>query len=298
MIGDYSHELFKKYIRGPWPDKGFSWYEAAFPSPLALQAYLRSEPPINRDVFGYELLSADKEDSFHGVPLSHALCYLAGGYTHSLRELLALKRDLDKKLPPPAPRIAYKKSPSGSRFHIPNALAGSPNYMIRPVHMHSTRDVTIHFNAAYPMSAGERQILHRGLLTMSLIDLLERHHYRVNLRVLEMSHVKREIMLIRVLLKRSGGAMDKAVAHFIMSSKEFLRRIVFAVQETMPVVESDWRGGYGKLFPLPKMRELMGIAPGDILIGAPREMGITGRELQRDADAFFKVVGLGRYMPK
>lgn len=296
MNKNYQHELFVKYVHGPWPDKGFQWYEAAFPSPVALQAYLGSDPPVNRDIFGYALLSAEQEDAFHGVALHKALHYLTGGYTQGLHRLIALKHEFDKTLPPPAPQIIYKKAPTGTRFHIPNALAGSPNYMIRPVRPQGKRELTIHFNASFSMSAGDAQIFHRGLLTLSLIDLLERHNFRVNLRVFEMSYTKREIMLIRVTLKRHGGQVDKAVCHFIMSSKEFLRRIVFAVQETMPVVEGGWKRGYGKLFPLPKMRELLDIPQGDILIGSPKDMGISGRDLDKDAAAFFDSIRLAEFI--
>lgn len=293
----YNHELFRRYIDGPRRQNGYSWYEAAFPSPLALQAYLRSKPPINRDIFGYELLSAEREDRFHGVPLSSALRFLTGGYTTGLRQLLKLKREFDRTLPPSSPHIAYKKSPNGSHFHIPNALAGSPNYMLTPVRQRARRNINVHFSASYSMSASDQQILHRGLLTLSLIDLLESQHFRVHLRIFEMSYTGREIMLMRVLLRHYGGALDKSVANFIMCSKEFLRRIVFAVQETMPVAEAGWKNGYGKLFPLHKTRQLLEIPSADILIGSPRDMGILGQDLQRDADAFFATAGLERYIP-
>ena len=63
------------------------------------------------------------------------------------------------------------------------------------------------------------------------------------------------------------------------------------VKESMPFHEK-WGVGYGGVLPEKLVRKCLNIGEDKILIQSPHEIGIRGRDLYRDADAFFEYLHL------
>ena len=256
-----------------------------FRSLTALELYLKSDPKVNTLVFPSQK-SVYMPEKFAGEPLDKAIEYCHGGYEKGFEVFLRMKKEFDAKT---VHAQGFRHSVPdliGSRPHIPNFVAGTPKTMARMDRAKERKFVKILINLAYSGETTEEQIRNRGILTLNLVTLLEQHQIGVDLYALEGSYFKNEIFLAEVRLKNPGEVINVGKCYFPLCGKEFIRRILVRVKESMPF-RANWGIGYGGVLPAALLSECMKINKEDIVIGSPMEMGIEGKDIYKDAESFF-----------
>jgi hypothetical protein len=283
----------EKYLQAPYQRNGYTWHEAVFPNIISFYEYLKSSPQTIPLSAG-KRKSLLKNKRFCGAPLPKAIDYIVAGYNSGFEQFLELKKELDSKIIVPSNAARYKKTSAGSRVHVPSAIAGSPEYMLKPVRREERKFVNIHFNLSYIYETKQQIIRNRGLIALNLIDLLQSNNYKVNLKAFDISSYGDEIVCITIGLKNFEETINVSNCYYPFVAKEFCRRLLFYCLETMNV-KNDWYEGYGHVFRIEEIRGLLGILEGEIVFGSPKEMGIT-RQLNKSVDTVFKKINLDQYI--
>lgn len=278
---------FKTEKRG-----NLSIYKMNFKSLSGLHLFLSSNPTVNTNIF-YTQKSKEASVKFAGEPLEQAIQYLIGGYQKDFDMFVKLRREIDKV------NIKYergrkvKPSVVGSRPNVPAFIAGAPKTMYRVDRAKEKKFIDIYVNLAYTNNTTESQIRNRGIMILNLVKLLESHEYGVNLKVFEACMVGGEAFCASVGLKQSGELLNDKKCYYPMCGKEFLRRILTRLKESVPFKE-NWHMSYGQVLSERQTRIIMDIPDDSILINSPDEMGIKGEDIYADADAFLAKINLSK----
>ncbi len=266
--------------------KVYKVYRVDFNSLTELEVWLSEDPEVNEKVFPSPK-SAYMPESFAGAPLDEAIRYCHGGYTKGFPMFMQLKKELERANVKAMDLRRSVPAVVGARPNVPNFVAGTPKTMYRLDRAKEKKFVDVMINLAYPGDTTEEQIRNRGILTLNLISLFEQNHMGVNLYVFEASFFAGEIFLAEIRLKRPGEATNVGKCYYPLCGKEFVRRLLVRVKESMPFREK-WGIGYGGVLPEEMLRQCMNIKEGTIVIGPPDELGIQGKNIYQDADAFFE----------
>lgn len=270
----------------------YSIYKMNFPSLSQLNLFLKSNPPLNRNVF-YSQKSKDAPVRFAGEPLDVAIDYCVGGYEKDFELFVKLIKDIDKVNTRYVQGRKMRPSVVGSRPNVPAYVAGAPKSMYRMDRAREKKFITIYMNLAYTGNTTEGQIRNRGILTLNLIKILENNDYGVNLKVFEVCTVGRDIFAASIGLKKPGELLNAKKCYYPLCGREFLRRVLSRVKESMPFQEK-WHMSYGLLLDNRSTRTVMNIPEDAIVITAPDEMGIRGIDIYEDADNFWKALHLSK----
>lgn len=263
-----------------------------FKSLNELEMYLKSKPAVNDKVFKSQKSIYMPED-FAGEPLDVAIEYCHGGYQKNLDMFMKLKKEIDSVNVKYSNNRKTVTSVVGSRPNVPAYVAGAPKTMYRMERVKEKKFIDIYMNIAYSGHTSEAQIRNRGILTLNLVNVLESHDIGVNLHVFEACYVEKEVFIVEVVLKKPGEMLNISKCYFPMCSKEFLRRVLLRVKESVPFLGKNWGISYGAVLDEQRTREYVGVGKNQIMILAPQAMGIRGENIYEDADAFISAVDLG-----
>lgn len=270
--------------------KNYRLYRADFNSLTELEVYLAGDPRVNAQIFPVQK-SIDMPEEFAGVPLEQAIEYCHCGYQNGFPMFLKMKKELERVN---LKAVSFRRSvPAvvGSRPHVPNFLAGTPKTMFRLERAKEKKFTDVYINLAYSGDTTEEQIRNRGILVLNMISLLEQNDIAVNLYAFEASFLDSEIFIADIRLKRPGESINVGKCYYPLCGKEFIRRLIVRVKESMPFCER-WGVGYGKVLPENMVRKCLRIDDSRILIGSPAELGIKGDSLYEDAGSFFSKLDL------
>lgn len=273
----------------------YTFYEITFQNLSDLHAYLKTDPEINSSVFSKKV-SEEATVERAGVPYEQALKYVVSGYAENYDKYLSIKKQIDKSVPIFVDRREPVKSVAGSRPNIVNFIAGVPNNMYKLQRKEENKFITIHFNLGYPHYTTQEQVRNRGILSLNLIKLLELNGYKVKLNTFFLIYEGNEIMYIKVNLKRHGELISERKCYYPMCSKEFFRRVIFRVMETMPVKNLGWSNGYGGNVDEDLIRSSLGIPDTDIVVNSPAYMGVLGFSIEEDAEKFIEKTELTEFL--
>lgn len=270
--------------------KTYTVYRMDFHSLTELEMYLDGSPAVNREIFPM-LKSVEMPESFAGEPLAQAISYCHGGYENGFEMFMKIKKELESAN---VKYEYYRRSvPSvvGSRPHVPNFVAGTPKTMYRLDRVKEKKFVDLYINLVYSGVTTQEQIVNRGILTLNLINLYEQNNIAVNLYAFEASYVGSEIFVANIMLKKPGQSLNIGKCYYPLCGREFIRRLLVRVKESMPFTE-NWGRGYGSVLPETLLKQCMNIRDNTLLIRSPIEMGIKGKDIYADADAFFRCLQL------
>ena len=256
-------------------DEKFRIYRINFKSLTELELWLKGDPAVNKTIFKSQKSLFLLED-FAGEPLDVAINYCHGGYETGLDMFMRLKKELESVN---IIETNYRRSvPAvvGSRPHVPNFVAGTPKTMFRLDKAKEKKFIDVYINLAYSGENTDAQIRNRGILALNLISLFESNGIGVNLYAFEASYHFEEIFIADVKLKRPDEIINIGKCYYPLCGKEFIRRLLLRVKESMPF-EEKWGLGYGAVLP-------------DHLIR--KYMGIKGEDIYEDAEAFFEHLNL------
>lgn len=267
-------------------------YKMSFKSLTELEMYLRSDPKVNSKVFK-QMMSERANINFAGEPLDIALNYCHGGYQKNFEQFLRMKRMMDGANMEAGYAQKRRTIPSvvGSRPNVPAFIAGAPKTMLRLERVKEKKFVDVYMNLAYSGHTTEEQIINRGILTLNLVSILESHGLGVNLRVFEACYVSKEVFLAETVIKRPNETLNVGKCFFPLCGKEFNRRLMLRLKESMPF-KADWGISYGLMLDEQRTRRYLGIDKKKILIMSPSDMGIIGKDIYADADAFISKLHL------
>lgn len=263
-----------------------------FKSLNELEMYLKSDPEVNSKVFNSQKSIYMPED-FAGEPLDVAIDYCHGGYQKNLDMFMKLKKEIDSVNVKYSNNRKTVTSVVGSRPNVPAYVAGAPKTMYRMERVKEKKFVDIYMNIAFSGHTTEEQIRNRGILTLNLVNVLESHDIGVNLHVFEACYVEKEVFIVEVVLKKPGELLNIGKCYFPMCSKEFLRRVLLRVKESVPFLGKNWGISYGAVLDEERTRRYVGVGKNQIMILAPQAMGIHGKNIYEDADAFINELELG-----
>ena len=148
----------------------------------------------------------------------------------------------------------------------------------------------MYFNCANLGGVSTSQIFNRGVITLALVEILEKLGFSVDLNVFTMSEKRDEIHYAKFLLKRENERLNIQKLYFPMCHPSFFRRLVFRLREETMGVSQDWSDGYGSTCGADLTSQVIGLESNDIIICKPDELGIDGRDLLRDAENTIKYI--------
>lgn len=273
------------------PYKFMKVYKVSFRSMSELYLYLSEAPPVNTKVFAKQH-SIIGDSEFAGVPFEKALDYCLGGYEGDYNVVMKMQKELEKYVPVEVIARKAVKSVAGSRPNVPAFVAGSPKAMYRRERAKEKKFCTVYFNLAYPANTPHSAILNRGALALSLVKLLEAEGMGVNLKVFMSVYMRNEIFLFDISLKSPQELLNAKKCFYPLCSREFVRRIIFRVMESVPFECSEWYPNYGRALSDGQFRNIFGISQNDMVISAPGEMGVTGKNIFSDGAEMFRIMGI------
>lgn len=266
-------------------------YKVSFKSMSELYMYLSDDPSINRNVFvrQHSILG---NTEFAGEPYEKALDYCLGGYEGDYKVVMKMQKELEKYVPVKVRIRRTEKSVAGSHPNVPAFVAGSPKAMYRQERAKEKKFCTVYFNLACPVRTTHNAILNRGALALSLVKLLEAEGMGVNLKVFMSVYIRNEILVFDISLKSPQELLNAKKCFYPLCSREFVRRIVFRVMESVPFECNEWYPGYGIALSDGQFRNIFGISQNDMVISSPDEMGVTGENIFSDGAEMFRIMGI------
>ncbi len=269
---------------------GMYIYKMRFRSLSEVERYLRANPPVNSEIF-YSQKSITAAQQFAGEPLDKAIRYCLGGYDNNFARFLQIKKEID--------RVNLKRNHNrktvasvvGSRPNVPAFIAGVPKTMYRMERVQEKKFIEIYMDLTYDHTTEEEQIVSRGILTLNLISLLEEQGIYVNFKVFECCYVNDEVFYVEIDLKKPEERINVQKCYYPMCGKEFLRRVLVRIMESVPF-KRNWYLSYGTVMNERQIRSVLDIPDDKIMILAPKAMGILGKNIYEDADAFLSRIKL------
>lgn len=181
----------------------------------------------------------------------------------------------------------------GYRPNIARSMVGHPMQMYHIERDNSRKFINIYFNCSTNSLTSKKIICNKGIITLNLIKMLELLDYRVNLNFFELSHEGNEWCLIKVNIKKFDDKIDPNICYFPMAHPSFLRRIMFAVQETIVFDNSGWPHGYGTVPDNDQVKTILDIEDNDIVISGNLYMN---GDLISDTQTFIDEIKLANYL--
>lgn len=208
------------------------------------------------------------------------------GYSQNFESFIELKDKLEKYI-----KLSNKKASQFNFYvgYVPDVkayLEGSPLNMINRMNP-IKKQIDIYFNASYCAGTGTSQIFNRGVITLSIVEVLEKLGFIVNLNVFNMTEKGSQVHYAVFRLKNTNERLNVRKLFFPLCHNSWLRRLVFRLMEETPDITSEWNWGYGHPADESLIREIIDLKPNDIVISQPNEMGIRGYDLIDDANTVF-----------
>lgn len=269
----------------------YTIYNVLFSSISDLYYYLKSNPKTNTGVFS-NCCSFSGNKDFAGDSLFESIEYLVKGYPYDFNNFLDLTKKIQKNIVDLSDYRKTIQAINGGIPIVPLYVADIPNCMSRYERDKNISLLNMFFLLGYPGHNRKEQIFNRGLATLFVIDSLEKNNTIINLVSREVSKVDNEIVNIEIVLKRSSDLLlDIRKCYYPFVSREFLRRILFRVLETIPV-KNYWSFSYGRELSKDELIEIFGIAKDDLIIDSPSDMNISGDDIYSDTANLIECLNL------
>ena len=259
---------------------GYKVYNVKFDSLTDLYYYLKSNPRVNRYIFEKQA-SLKKDSEFAGDSLDKSIEYIVNGYDKGFNNFLVACERMQNVTADFSDNRSLKRGFYGGTFLSSLIAAEVPDCMLMYDRDKGGNIRNMYFSLSYPHFVEQDEILNRGLGTLYIIDALEKKGDIVNFVARETAECGNEIVNIEVVLKKPTDMMlDIKKCYFPLVGREFLRRLLFRVKESLPF-ENDWSWGYGRTLEEQPLREFFNLKDSDYVISTPNEIGISGNDIYR-----------------
>ncbi len=268
----------------------YNMYRASFNNLYSLYEYLKSNPQLNRDVFG-KLSSIEGSLDFAGKPYDQAVEDLINDIDPGYEEFLKLQSDLNRAKSGKIHKFKLVRTVAGGHLNIPAYSVGNPLCYETEERITKPKFIRIHVSLSYYWGTSKSQVLYRAIIITNILKALEKAGYSVDLNTFEMSQEDDELVYIIVQIKKHGGRLNMGALYKTLCHVEFLRRILFRILETMDV-KNCWGSGYGQTCDESFIRKALKLGNNDIFFDQPRNMGIDGYDLAQDFESAIKHLNL------
>ncbi len=272
----------------------YLYYPVRFGSLYEIYHYLKSKPEINKEIF-YSLSSREGSINFAGVPYNEAVENLIKTDDTMYFQFLDLIKDVSVAKSGNTNKFRKVYKAYGSHLSNPRFVAGAPLCYEGNERIKKPKFINVYATFSYSNTTSRYQVFNRAIILISFINALEKHGYKVNLNAFELSRYDNEMVNIMVELKNYTGKIDIEALYKSSCKIEFLRRILFAVLETIPV-KNTWNDGYGRVCPDQVVRDALNIGEKDIYFGTPQDLSIGGGDIVEDFHDCLKILGLEQFL--
>ena len=268
----------------------YKYYLVRFDNLYELHDYLKSNPNVNKEVF-HELSSRTGGEKFAGMPYDKAVDDLINSEDAKYFEFVNLIKEIINVKHGDTHKYRTVQTLAGGHINTPLYSAGVPLCYETEERITKPKYITLYSALSYSGSTIDEQIFNRAVILISIINALEKRGYSIRLNAFEMSSCGDEVVNNVIGLKQHGSKINIPALYKTSFKKEFLRRILFGVLETVGV-ENAWGGSYGKSCDEGFVREVLHVKKEDIYFGTPQELGITGGNLEKDFMSVLKKLKL------
>ena len=284
MALNKNYERFPGNFFPPRPIKvdgeKYLYYLVRFSNLYDIYNFLKSKPEINKRIFT-SLSSRTGTISFSGMPYDEAVEDLIDFSDTNYFEFVDLVKDIANAKGGSIHKYKTVYSLAGGRVYTPNYSVGSPYCYETEEQIKKPKFINVYSALSYSGSTSKYQVFNRAVVLISIIHALEKQGYNINLNAFEMSSYGNEIVNNVVDLKKHSEQTNLQALYKTSCKIEFLRRILFAVLESVGV-ENSWGNGYGQSCHEDFVREVLNIGKDDIYFGTPQELSIGGADIQKD----------------
>lgn len=275
---------------------------------LCLHDFLKyiQEKEVNQNIFDHCSSVNGRYDFTKTKFFDDAVRLCQYGWNENLDKLLELKEKIDQSLIKKGQEtIKRSKSVMGFAPSMSDIIAGNPLNMWQIQKKPNFDIIRIYASLTYPGYTKSPEIYNRGAILLSLIDILEKIGYGVELISFEISHElsnyrseRNEIILSYFSLKDSSENLNLGKVYFPLCHPSFLRRLVFRLTEVTPVKIERWGSSYGRVYSEEEIREILEIGENEILFSTPREMQIEGDNIYDDLESVLKITNFDRFFKR
>ena len=256
-------------------------YNVFFDDLTDLYYYLKSNPKVNSDIFR-KLESVENDHDFAGDSYEKSIEYIVNGYPHNFNNFLTACERMQSSTLDPTDNRELRRGLYGGIPLAPLVASEVPDCMLRYDRNKESVTRNMYFSLGYPCFNTQREIFNRGLSTLYVVDALEKKGDVVNFIARETSKEYNEIVNIEIVLKKPTDVMlDIKKCYYPIAGREFLRRLLFRVLETLPV-QNGWNCGYGTQLEEDELRKMFNLKNTDYVISTPNEIGIHGKDIYND----------------
>lgn len=265
-------------------ENGIIFHSNEFNDLYEMVDYIRNtKPNLDKWIAPFSEASDEARNKFVGTKsLDEALELCLGGYSSEARQII----DFSDQLQDAFPKLKYKRrvehSNYGFRPDVIRALHNNPNSMYKLVRKPKAGIVDFYFNVTSPKKVSNEAILNKGIITIALIKFLESINYRVNLNLFSLSFSSNEFIYTSVILKAPGQLLDTNTCSFPMTHPSFNRRMCFAVNERIDVINKSGWTGYGRPCDREVTIEVLNLDKNAIVLDSPIDLEVSGKDLIED----------------
>lgn len=259
-------------------DDSYILYPAKFKGLKDLYTFLKSNPEINSAVFkDPHSQRVSESDSFYGVSYEESLERLI----HDDPQNYRLFTELNKEYAGAGKVVThrYKTVNTLAGGHIDPVLysKGSPLCYETQEVIVAPRYITAHVGISTSYKTTDAQIYNKAISVINIVYALQKYGYKMKLDSYVRVKCKNEIIQIIIDLKERNGRLNINDLYEATCNKEFYRRIIFRVIESMSVEDTRWPTIYGSEFSGSIVKN-----DKDLYFASPMEMGLTGEDLYED----------------
>ncbi len=266
-------------------------YNVLFDDLTDLYYYLKSNPRVNDRIFE-EQASLKKNSNFAGDSLEKAIEYIIDGYEYGFDNFLIASERMQHATIDTSDNRDLRRGLYGGIPLAPLVAAEVPDCMLRYDRSRTGVVRNMYFSLSYPHYTEREEIFNRGLATLYIMDALEKKGDIINFVAKEVAECGYEIVNIEVVLKKPSDMMlDIKKCYFPLVGREFLRRLLFRVKESLPF-EEEWSDGYGRTLEEKKVRRFFNLKDTDLVVSTPDEIGISGENIYKDTIKLIKNLNL------
>ena len=260
---------------------GKTIYNVKFDNLADLYYYLKSDPMVNSAIFD-EQASLKEGSDFAGDSLKKSVEYIVGGYNRGFNNFLIASERMQAATIDVSDNRSLRRGLYGGIPLAPLVAAEVPECMLKYDRNKEGAVRNMYFSLSYPHYVEQDEIFNRGLATLYIVDALEKKGDIVNFVARETAICADEVVNIEVVLKKPTDMMlDIKKCYFPLVGREFLRRLLFRVKESLPFKE-NWSWGYGRTLEEEPLRRFFNLKDSDYVISTPNEIGISGGDIYRD----------------
>ena len=294
--------------RSYWDDKTRSViFEYHFSNLNDFLNYIQ-EKERNSHVFGERSSVTGSYRFTKTATFDEAVRFCQYGWTQDFDRLLKLKEKVDQYLIKKGQEtIKRSKTVMGFAPSMSDIVTGNPLNMWQIQKQPNFDIIKIYVSLSYPGHTTSSEIYNRGAILLSLVDILEKMGYGVELIPFEicyeedyvMSRTKtREYLIAYFSLKDSSENLNLGKVYFPLCHPSFVRRLLFALKEVTPFKVLRWEDSYGHVCEPNHIREVIGISKDEILFSSPRDMNISGDNVYEDLENILETLQLERFFKR